>query len=136
MSISIFTIKGHNQSFYNLDKAIHAAKDIVKNAIITYVMTSKEITEEFNPENKTFSNENLRKCKLKYSVTQNAHNEVRVRAKLAIPVKYAGDIRTHDTTTRSVIISASQMDYWAMQDIEEVFAELEDETTAENTLLH
>ena len=136
MSISIFTIKGHNQSFYNLDKAIHAAKDIVKNAIITHVMTSKEITEEFNPENKTFSNENLRKCKLKYSVTQNAHNEVRVRAKLAIPVKYAGDIRTHDTTTRSVIISASQMDYWAMQDIEEVFAELEDETTAENILLH
>ena len=136
MSISIFTIKGHNQSFYNLDKAIHAAKDIVKNAIVTHVMTSKEITEEFNPENKTFSNENLRKCELKYSVTQNAPNEVRVRAKLAIPVKCAGDIRTHDTTIRSVIISASQMDYWAMRDTEKVFAELEDETTAENALLH
>ena len=127
MSISIFTIKGHNQSFYNLDNAIHAAKNIVKNAVIDYVMTSKEITEQHNPENKTFSNENLRKCELKYSVTQNAPNEVRVRAKLAIPVKCPGDTRKHDTTTRSVIISASQMDYWAMRDTEEVFAELEDE---------
>ena len=127
MSISIFTIKGHNQSFYNLDNAIHAAKNIVKNAVIDYVMTSKEITEQHNPENKTFSNENLRKCILHYSVTQNAPNEVRVRAKLAIPVKWAGDTRKHDTTTRSVVISASQMDYWAMQDTEEVFAELEDE---------
>ena len=86
MSISIFTIKGHNQSFYNLDNAIHAAKNIVKNAVIDYVMTSKKITEQHNPENKTFSNENLRKCILHYSVTQNAPNEVRVRAKLAIPV--------------------------------------------------
>ena len=127
MSISIFTIKGHNQSFYNLDNAIHAAKDIVKKLVIDYVMTSKKITEQYHPENKTFSNENLRKCELKYSVTQNAPNEVRVRAKLAIPVKCAGDTRKHDTTTRSVIISASQMDYWAMRDAEEVFAELEDE---------
>ena len=127
MSISIFTIKGHNQSFYNLDNAIHAAKNIVKNAVIDYVMTSKEITEQHNPENKTFSNENLRKCILHYSVTQNAPNEVRVRAKLAIPVKCPGDTRKHDTTTRSVIISASQMDYWTMRDTEEVFAELEDE---------
>ena len=128
MSISIFTIKGHNQSFYNLDNAIHAAKNIVKNAVIDYVMTSKEITEQHNPENKTFSNENLRKCILHYSVTQNAPNEVRVRAKLAIPVKCPGDTRKHDTTTRSVIISASQMDYWTMRDTEEVFAELEDES--------
>ena len=127
MSISIFTIKGHNQSFYNLDNAIHAAKDIVKKLVLDYVMTSKKITEQYHPENKTFSNENLRKCELKYSVTQNAPNEVRVRAKLAIPVKCAGDTRKHDTTTRSVIISASQMDYWAMRDTEEVFAELEDE---------
>ena len=127
MSISIFTIKGHNQSFYNLDNAIHAAKNIVKNAVIDYVMTSKEITEQHSPENKTFSNENLRKCILHYSVTQNAPNEVRVRAKLAIPVKCPGDTRKHDTTTRSVIISASQMDYWTMRDTEEVFAELEDE---------
>ena len=127
MSISIFTIKSHNQSFYNLDNAIHAAKNIVKNAVIDYVMTSKEITEQHNPENKTFSNENLRKCILHYSVTQNAPNEVRVRAKLAIPVKCPGDTRKHDTTTRSVIISASQMDYWTMRDTEEVFAELEDE---------
>ena len=127
MSISIFTIKGHNQSFYNLDNAIHAAKNIVKNAVIDYVMTSKEITEQHSPENKTFSNENLRKCILRYSVTQNAPNEVRVRAKLAIPVKCPGDTRKHDTTTRSVIISASQMDYWTMRDTEEVFAELEDE---------
>ena len=127
MSISIFTIKGHNQSFYNLDNAIHAAKNIVKNAVIDYVMTSKEITERHNPENKTFSNENLRKCILRYSVTQNAPNEVRVRAKLAIPVKCPGDTRKHDTTTRSVIISASQMDYLAMRDTEKVFAELEDE---------
>ena len=127
MSISIFTIKGHNQSFYNLDNAIHAAKNIVKNAVIAYVMTSKEITEQHSPENKTFSNENLRKCILHYSVTQNAPNEVRVRAKLAIPVKCPGDTRKHDTTTRSVIISASQMDYWTMRDTEEVFAELEDE---------
>ena len=127
MSISIFTIKGHNQSFYNLDNAIHAAKNIVKNAVIDYVMTSKKITERHNPENKTFSNENLRKCILHYSVTQNAPNEVRVRAKLAIPVKCPGDTRKHDTTTRSVIISASQMDYLAMRDTEEVFAELEDE---------
>ena len=127
MSISIFTIKGHNQSFYNLDNAIHAAKNIVKNAVIDYVMTSKEITEQHNPENKTFSNENLRKCILRYSVTQNAPNEVRVRAKLAIPVKCPGDTRKHDTTTRSVIISASQMDYWTMRDTEEVFAKLEDE---------
>ena len=127
MSISIFTIKGHNQSFYNLDNAIHAAKNIVKNAVIDYVMTSKEITEQHNPENKTFSNENLRKCILHYSVTQNAPNEVRVRAKLAIPVKCPGDTRKHDTTTRSVIISASQMDYWTMRGTEEVFAELEDE---------
>ena len=127
MSISIFTIKGHNQSFYNLDNAIHAAKNIVKNAVIDYVMTSKEITEQHNPENKTFSNENLRKCILHYSVTQNAPNEVRVRAKLAIPVKCPGDTRKHDTTTRSVIISASQMDYWTMRDTEKVFAELEDE---------
>ena len=127
MSISIFTIKGHNQSFYNLDNAIHAAKDIVKNAVIDYVMTSKKITEQHNPENETFSNENLRKCILRYSVTQNAPNEVRVRAKLAIPVKCPGDTRKHDTTTRSVIISASQMDYWAMRDTEEVFAELGDE---------
>ena len=127
MSISIFTIKGHNQSFYNLDNAIHAAKDIVKNAVIDYVMTSKEITEQHNPENKTFSNENLRKCILHYSVTQNAPNEVRVRAKLAIPVTCPSDTRKHDTTTRSVIISASQMDYWTMRDTEEVFAELEDE---------
>ena len=127
MSISIFTIKGHNQSFYNLDNAIHAAKNIVKNAVIDYVMTSKEITEQHNPENKTFSNENLRKCILHYSVTQNAPNEVRVRAKLAIPVKCPGDTRKHDTTTRSVIISASQMDYWTMRDTEEIFAELEDE---------
>ena len=99
MSISIFTIKGHNQSFYNLDNAIHAAKDIVKKLVIDYVMTSKKITEQHHPENKTFSNENLRKCELKYSVTQNAPNEVRVRAKLAIPVKCAGDTRRHDTTT-------------------------------------
>ena len=127
MSTAIFTIKGHNQSFYNLDNAIHAAKNIVKNAVIDYVMTSKEITEQHNPENKTFSNENLRKCILHYSVTQNAPNEVRVRAKLAIPVKCPGDTRKHDTTTRSVIISASQMDYWTMRDTEEVFAELEDE---------
>ena len=127
MSISIFTIKGHNQSFYNLDNAIHAAKNIVKNAVIDYVMTSKEITEQHNPENKTFSNENLRKCILRYSVTQNAPNEVRVRAKLAIPVKCPGDTRKHDTTTRSVIISASQMDCWTMRDTEKVFAELEDE---------
>ena len=127
MSISIFTIKGHNQSFYNLDNAIHAAKDIVKKLVIDYVMTSKKITEQYHPENKTFSNENLRRCKLKYSVTQNAPNEVRVRAKLAIPVKCPGDTRKHDTTTRSVIISASQMDYLAMRDTEEVFAELEDE---------
>ena len=127
MSISIFTIKGHNQSFYNLDNAIHAAKNIVKNAVIDYVMTSKEITERHNPENKTFSNENLRKCILRYSVTQNAPNEVRVRAKLAIPTKCPGDTRKHDTTTRSVIISASQMDYWTMRDTEEVFAELKDE---------
>ena len=127
MSISIFTIKGHNQSFYNLDNAIHAAKNIVKNAVIDYVMTSKEITEQHNPENKTFSNENLRKCILHYSVTQNAPNEVRVRAKLAIPVKCPGDTRKHDTTTRSVIISASQMDYWTMRDTEEIFAELEGE---------
>ena len=127
MSISIFTIKGHNQSFYNLDNAIHAAKDIVKKLVIDYVMTSKKITEQYHPENKTFSNENLRKCELKYSVTQNAPNEVRVRAKLAIPVKCPGDTRKHDTTTRSVIISASQMDYWTMRDTEEVFAELEDE---------
>lgn len=127
MSISIFTIKGHNQSFYNLDNAIHAAKDIVKKLVIDYVMTSKKITEQYHPENKTFSNENLRKCKLKYSVTQNAPNEVRVRAKLAIPVKCPGDTRKHDTTTRSVVISASQMDYLAMKDTEEVFAELEDE---------
>ena len=127
MSISIFTIKGHNQSFYNLDNAIHAAKDIVKNAVIAYVMTSKEMTEQHNPENKTFSNENLRKCILRYSVTQNTPNEVRVRAKLAIPVKCPGDTRKHDTTTRSVIISASQMDCWAMRDTEEVFAELKDE---------
>ena len=127
MNISIFTIKGHNQSFYNLDNAIHAAKNIVKNAVIDYVMTSKEITEQHNPENKTFSNENLRKCILRYSVTQNAPNEVRVRAKLAIPVKCPGDTRKHDTTTRSVIISASQMDYWTMRDTEEVFAELGDE---------
>ena len=127
MSISIFTIKGHNQSFYNLDNAIHAAKDIVKNKVLDYVMTSKKITEQYHPENKTFSNENLRKCELKYSVTQNAPNEVRVRAKLAIPVKCPGDTRKHDTTTRSVVISASQMDYWAMRDTEEVFAELEDE---------
>ena len=127
MSISIFTIKGHNQSFYNLDNAIHAAKDIVKRLVIDYVMTSKKITEHYHPENKTFSNENLRKCELKYSVTQNAPNEVRVRAKLAIPAKCPGDTRKHVTTTRSVIISASQMDYWAMRDTEEVFAELEDE---------
>ena len=127
MSISIFTIKGHNQSFYNLDNAIHAAKNIVKNAVMDYVMTSKKITEQYHPENKTFSNENLRKCILRYSVTQNAPNEVRVRAKLAIPVKCPGDTRKHGTTTRSVIISASQMDYWAMRDTEEVFAELEDE---------
>ena len=127
MSISIFTIKGHNQSFYNLDNAIHAAKNIVKNAVINYVMTSKKITKQHNPENKTFSNENLRKCILHYSVTQNAPNEVRVRAKLAIPVKCPGDTRKHDTTTRSVIISASQMDYWTMRDTEKVFAELEDE---------
>ena len=127
MSISIFIIKGHNKCFYNLDNAIHAAKNIVKNAVIDYVMTSKKITEQHHPENKTFSNENLRKCILHYSVTQNAPNEVRVRAKLAIPVKCPGDTRKHDTTTRSVIISASQMDYWAMQDTEEVFAELEDE---------
>ena len=127
MSISIFTIKGHNQSFYNLDNAIHAAKDIVKKLVIDYVMTSKKITEQYHPENKTFSNENLQKCELKYSVTQNAPNEVRVRAKLAIPVKCPGDTRKHDTTTRSVIISASQMDYWTMRDTEEVFAELEDE---------
>ena len=127
MSISIFTIKGHNQSFYNLDNAIHAAKNTVKNAVIDYVMTSKEITEQHNPENKTFSNENLRKCILRYSVTQDTPNEVRVRAKLAIPVKCSGDTRKHDTITRSVIISASQMDYWAMRDTEEVFAKLEDE---------
>ena len=127
MSISIFTIKGHNQSFYNLDNAIHAAKDIVKKLVIDYVITSKIITEQHHPENKTFSNENLRKCILRYSVTQNAPNEVRVRAKLAIPVKCPGDTRKHDTTTRSVIISASQMDYWTMRDTEEVFAELEDE---------
>lgn len=37
MSISIFTIKGHNQSFYNLDNAIHAAKDIVKNKVIEQI---------------------------------------------------------------------------------------------------
>ena len=127
MSISIFTIKGHNQSFYNLDNAIHAAKDIVKKLVIDYVITSKKITEQYHPENKTFSNENLRKCELKYSVAQNAPNEVRVRAKLAIPVKCTGDTRKYDTTTRSVIISASQIDYWAMRDTEEVFAELEDE---------
>ena len=127
MSISIFIIKGHNQSFYNLDNAIHAAKNIVKKLVIDHVMISKKITEQRHPENKTFSNENLRKCELKYSVTQNAPNEIRVRAKLAIPVKCAGNTRKYDTTTRSVIISASQMDYWAMRDTEEVFAELEDE---------
>ena len=129
MSISIFTIKGHNQSFYNLDNAIHAAKDIVKNKVIDQVTMLKENATKWNPEEArtTFSNENLRECELKYSVTQNAPNEIRVRAKLAIPVKCPGDTRKHDTTTRSVIISASQMDYWAMRDTEEVFAELEDE---------
>ena len=126
MSISIFTIKGHNQSFYNLDKAIHAAKDNVKNAVITYVMTSKEITEKFSPENKTYSNENLQECLLHYSVTQNAPNEVRVRAKLAIPVKCAGVTRKHDTVSRSVIISASQMECLAARDIEYAFRKLED----------
>lgn len=126
MSISIFTIKGHNQSFYNLDKAIHAAKDIVKNAVITYVMTSKEITEKFSPENKTYSNENLQECLLHYSVTQNAPNEVKVRAKLTIPVKCAGVTRKHDTVSRSVIISASQMECLATRDIEYAFRKLED----------
>ena len=129
MSISIFIIKGHNQCFYNLDNAIHAAKDIVKKLVIEQVTRLKENATKRNPEKArtTFSNENLRKCELKYSVTQNAPNEVRVRAKLAIPVKCPGDTRKHVTTTRSVIISASQMDYLAMRDTEEVFAELEDE---------
>ena len=129
MSISIFIIKGHNKCFYNLDNAIHAAKDIVKKLVIEQVTRLKENATKRNPEKArtTFSNENLRKCELKYSVTQNAPNEVRVRAKLAIPVKCPGDTRKHVTTTRSVIISASQMDYLAMRDTEEVFAELEDE---------
>lgn len=82
MSISIFTIKGHNQSFYNLDNAIHAAKDIVKNKVIEQITMLKENATKWNPEEArtTFSNENLRECKLKYSVTQNAPNEIRVRA--------------------------------------------------------
>lgn len=130
MSISIFTIKNKNHtlsSFYNLDKAIHAAKDMVKNAILDCVMAQKENYKKWNVENKTYSNENLRKCVLKYSVTQNALNEVRVRAKLAIPVKCADSSRKHEYFSRSVIISASQMDYQTMRDTEEVFAELGDE---------
>lgn len=130
MSISIFTIKNKNHalsSFYNLDNAIHAAKDMVKNAVLDCVMTQKENYKKWHVENKTYSNENLRECVLKYSVTQNAPNEVRVRAKLAIPVKCANDTRKHECFSRSVVISASQMDYWTMQDTEEVFAELGDE---------
>ena len=130
MSISIFTIKGNGHvlhSFYNLDNAIHAAKDMVKNAVLDCVMTQKENYKRWNIENKTYSNENLRECLLKYSVTQNAPNEVRVRAKLAIPVKCADSSRKHEYFSRSVVISASQMDYQTMQDTEEVFAELEDE---------
>ena len=124
MSISIFTIKNHGQAFYNLDNAIHAAKAIVKESIVDYVMESKEITEKHNPENETFSAENLRDCVLKYSVTQNAPNEVRVRARLNIPVQCEGDRRKHDTTTRSVIIVASQMEYKTMRDIEKPFTTL------------
>ena len=130
MSISIFTIKGNGHvlhSFYNLDNAIHAAKDMVKNAVLDCVMTQKENYKRWNIENKTYSNENLRECLLKYSVTQNAPNEVRVRAKLAIPVKCANSSRKHKYFSRSVVISASQMDYQTMRDTEEVFAELEDE---------
>lgn len=130
MSISIFTIKNKNHtlsSFYNLDNAIHAAKDMVKNAILDCVMAQKENYKKWNIENKTYSNENLRKCVLKYSVTQNAPNEVRVRAKLAIPVKCADSSRKHEYFSRSVIISASQMDYQTMRDTEEVFAGLEGE---------
>lgn len=130
MSISIFTIKSNNHnlsSFYNLDNAIHEAKNLVKNAVLDCVMTQKENYKKWHIENKTYSNENLRECVLKYSVTQNAPNEIRVRAKLAIPVKCANDTRKHEYITRSIIISASQMDYQTMQDTEEVFAELEDE---------
>lgn len=129
MSISIFTIKGYNQSFYNLDNAIMRQRILSKIKSLSRLQCSKKMLQNGTPEEArtTFSNENLRECKLKYSVTQNAPNEIRVRAKLAIPVKCAGDTRKHDTTTRSVVISASQMDYWAMQDTEEVFAELEDE---------
>ena len=119
MSISIFTIKNHGQAFYNLDNAIHAAKAIVKESIVDYVMEAKEITG-----NETFSAENLRDCVLKYSVTQNAPNEVRVRARLNIPVQDEGDRRKHDTTTRSVIIVASQMEYETMRDIEKPFTTL------------
>lgn len=127
MSISIFTINRALSSFYNLDNAIHAAKDMVKNAVLDCVMAQKESRKRWDPENKTYSNENLRKCVLKYSVTQDAPNEVRVRAKLAIPVKCANDSRKHEYFSRSVVISASQMDYQTMRNTEEVFAELGDE---------
>ena len=124
MSISIFTIKNHGQAFYNLDKAIHAAKALVKEGIMDYVMKSKENVEKYNLENKTFSDENLRDCVLKYSVTQYAPNEVKVRARLNIPVQRDGDPRKYDTTTRSVIIVTSQIGYETMRDIETPFATL------------
>lgn len=54
MSISIFTIKGYNQSFYNLDNAIHAAKDIVKNKVIEQITMLKENATKWNPEEDLF----------------------------------------------------------------------------------
>ena len=124
MSISIFTIKNHGQAFYNLDNAIHAAKAIAKESIMDYVRESKEIVEKHNPENKTFSNENLRDCVLKYSVTQYSPNEVKVRARLNIPVQNDNDPRMNDTVTRSLIIVTSQIKPEAMRDIETPFATL------------
>lgn len=128
MDTSIFTIRGNHQAFFNLEAAIHAAKDIVKSSVVSSVKTYKMCAEKFHdPFEKAYSNENLRRCPLKYTVVKgNKDNEIRVRARLNIPIPDSNDNRKHITVSRSVIIEMNQMGRYK-KDIEYIFDSKESE---------
>lgn len=129
MGTSVFTIRGQYQAFFNLDTAIHAAKDLVKSSVVSTLKIHKELAEKFHyPYADAYSDKNLRRCPLRYTVVKGKKdNEIRVRARINIPISNSvKDSRKNMTISRSVIIEMSQMTN-NEKDIEYVFDSKESE---------
>lgn len=118
---SIFVVENSKRAFYNLEEAIVYAKGLVKDKVIKEVRRCQESPTAIYSFGESLSEENLRRVKMKYTVTViDSNNKIKVRARMNVPCQNNNSQKNY-TFSKSINITVTHLDCYMAHNYEYPF---------------